>query len=260
MKKKTQSTLARQGRARKRCERDRTCARKRCERAGRDRGRARPAKWLYRDWNDELDPKDVLVSGVWTTVYQDPRDPTRVIKQISAPGVSHCDFSHVRVPTPFRKCTRESCTIPCILAHRICTRFMWESLKRQKEMGSAFFPKIHSMDDAKLRYTCERVPHELEPARCPPHAKDQLYHINDELRRHNVFLDDVHSRNWMLTRDQRLKIVDCEVFTPSELAIQRWLVGGMDSQQKSPSKSYVHASNIIHWQDGRPNLEDVCGL
>ena len=216
-----------------------------------------PAEWFFKDWNEELNPNDLMINGTWTNVYRH-KDNDKVIKQISAPGVSHRDFSHVQLPTPFRYCSRGSCTIPCMLAHRVSTRFMWESLKRVKAMNSKFFPKIYSMDSDKRRYVCEKVQNELNKKTCPIDFEKQMIELNDELEKHGYYLDDVHSLNWMVDDKGQLKIVDCEVYTKQELDVQQWLLGGIDNSQDGVAQGHKNASRVLHWQDGRPNIEDVC--
>ena len=217
-----------------------------------------PAKWVFRDWNDELDSNNLLIKGTWTTLYRHPTDDSKVVKQISAPGVSHCDFSHVGLPTPFRKCTRDSCTLPCLMAHRISTRFMMESLQRVKNMNSRFFPKIYEIDKRKRRYVSERVPHELTAYTCPANYEEQMAEFNRELERKGYYLDDVHSKNWMVDDKGQLKVIDCEVYTRKELNIQQWLLNLIDGSQDGVAKGHKNASHIMHWKDGRPNIEDVC--
>lgn len=217
-----------------------------------------PARWFYRAWNDEMQPDTLEFKGTWTTLYRHPADDRKLIKQISAPGVSHCDFSHVALPTPFRNCTRDSCTLPVLLAHRISTRFMMESLRRVKAMDSKFFPKVHQIDYTKRRYVSERVPNELTPETCPKDYREQMAALNRELERHDYHLDDVHAKNWMVDDRGQLKIIDCEVFTPLELSIQQWLLHLIDGSQDGKAKGHSHASRIMHWQDGRPNIDDVC--
>ena len=217
-----------------------------------------PARWMYRDWNDEMDPDSLLIKGTWTTLYNHPSDDTKLIKQISAPGVSHCDFSHVALPTPFRNCSRDSCTLPCLMAHRISTRFMMESLRRVKNMNSKFFPKIYEIDEKKRRYVSEKVPHELTEYTCPLDYEEQMAEFNRELKRKGYYLDDVHSKNWMVDDKGQLKVIDCEVYTRKELALQQWLLNLIDGSQDGVAKGHKNASQIMHWKDGRPNIEDVC--
>ena len=215
-----------------------------------------PAKWFFEDYNDSLDNKDIMIKGTWTTVYK-PHNG-KVVKQISAPGVSHNNFSHVALPTPFRTCERNSCTFVTMMAHRISTRFMLLSLHRIKELDSKFFPKIYEIDDEKRRVIQEYVPYELNKETCPVDWKEQLKEFNIELKKNGYYVDDVHSKNWMVTEDGRLKVVDGELYTESELNIQQSLLNAIDGSQDGVAKGHKNASNILHWKDGRPNIENIC--
>ena len=217
-----------------------------------------PSYWFFKDYNSELDPKDLIINGTWTNVYRHPMDPNKVIKQISAPGVSHNDFSHVHIPTTNKYCSRKSCTIPLMISHRLSTAVMWKSLKRVKSLNSKFFPKIYEMDDEKRRYVSEKVPHELTKDTCPDNFEEQLQELNSLLKEHGYYLDDVHSKNWMIDDKGQLKIVDCEVFTEDELKFQQNLLGQIDDSQDGAAKRHKNASRVLHWQDGRPNIEDIC--
>jgi hypothetical protein len=215
-----------------------------------------PSEWFFADYNSELNPDDLLINGTWTNVYKH-KDSDKVIKQISAPGVSHKDFSHVHIPTTSKICTRESCTIPLMLSHRLSTAVMWKSLNRIKDMNSKFFPKMYEMDDNKRRYVSEKVPYELTLATRPENFAQQMQELNDFLEKQGYYLDDVHSKNWMVDKNGQLKIVDCEVFTDEELSFQQSLLGEIDDSQDGVAKGHKNAPRILHWQDGRPNIETI---
>ena len=216
-----------------------------------------PAKWFFKDYNESLDNTDIMKRGTWTTIYK-PHNG-QIVKQISAPGVSHSDFRHVGLPTPFRVCERDSCTLITMLAHRISTRFMLLTLHRIKELNSKFFPKIYEIDDVKRQYIQEYIPNELNEKTCPLDYEKQLQEFNRELIEHGYYVDDIHSKNWMVTDDGQLKVIDGELYTKSELDIQQSLLNAIDSSQNGVAKGHKNASNILHWNDGRPNIEDGCG-
>ena len=215
-----------------------------------------PTEFFFKDYNEELNPKDKLINGTWTNVYKHP-DNNKIIKQIAAPGVSHCDFAHVKLPTLFTYCSRKSCTLPCMIAHRIATSVMCKSIERIINMNSKFFPKIYEYDKEKRRYVCEKISNELTLETRPIDYETQLQEINRELEKYDYYLDDVHSRNWMVDDNGKLKIVDCEVFTKSELDFQQKLLGKIDDSQDGAAQPHKNASRILHWIDGRPNIETI---
>ena len=215
-----------------------------------------PMTWIYKDYNEEFDKNDIFIKGTWTTVYK-PRNG-KIVKQISAPGVSHQNFKHVCLPTPYRMCTRNSCTLVTMTAHRISTRFMLLSLHRIKEMDSKFIAKIYEINDEKRRYIQEYVPHELNKDSCPVNYEEQLKEFNQELKKHGYYIDDIHSKNWMVDDNGQLKIIDGELYTESELEIQQGLLNIIDGSQKGIAKGHIVAPRILHWQDGRPKIKDIC--
>lgn len=215
--------------------------------------------WFFKDYNIEHKSLERLVSGTWTNVYK--LSNTKVLKQISAPGVSHQNFSHVALPSIDRKCYKHSCSIPVMLAHKYTTNIMWRSLKRIHSgvlKDCKYFPKIYKMDEKKRYYIQEYVPLELKKETCPLNITEQLQDLNNILLKHNLFLDDVHSQNWRVTHDGLLKIIDCEVYTSVEKEIQQTLLDIIDGSQQGKAKGHVNASNILHWNDGRPNINIIC--
>jgi hypothetical protein len=215
-----------------------------------------PAKWFYKDHNTELDKNNIWIKGTWTTVYKPKND--KIIKQISAPGVSHKNFNHVALPTPFRMCERDSCTLVTMLAHRLSTRFMLLSLNRIKKMNSKFFPKIYKIDKKKRQIVQEYVDYEVNKNTCPANFEEQLKEFNKELEEHGYYVDDVHSLNWRVNKEGQLKVIDGELYTKKELDIQQSLLNSIDGSQDGIAKGHKNANRILHWQDGRPNIEDVC--
>jgi hypothetical protein len=216
-------------------------------------------EWLFRDYNIEHQHLPKLVDGTWTNVYK--INDKKVLKQISAPGVSHHDFTHVTLPSMDRKCYKFSCTLPVMLAHKYVTNIMWKSLKRIYEgplKDCKYFPKIYEINDQKRYYIQEYIPHDLEKNNCPKNFKDQLEDLNNILKKNNLFLDDVHSKNWRVSDDGILKIIDCEVYTEGEKKIQQGLLYFIDGSQDGKAKGHNYASNVLHWNDGRPNIEDIC--
>ena len=215
--------------------------------------------WFYEDHNKELEKYEKLVDGTWTKVYK--LDNDKVIKQISAPGVSHNKFTHVTLPSLNRMCYKESCTIPVMMAHKFVTNIMWKSLKRIHSgdlKDVKYFPKIYEMDDKKKRYIQEYIPHELVKETCPLDFEKQMQELNDILKKKGYYLDDVHSQNWRISKDGTLKIIDCEVYTKTEKNIQQFLLNIMDGSQDGKAKGHKNASNILHWNDGRPSIENIC--
>jgi hypothetical protein len=210
---------------------------------------------LYR-LQEELLKSDVIVNGTWTTVYKTPDG--KCLKQVSAPGVSHTDFNHVSLPTPFRYCTRGSGNLITMLAHRISTRFMMLSVHRIKDMNSEFFPKIYDIDDKKRRYIQDYVPNELNPITCPENYKQQIQAISDELEEHGYYVDDIHSKNWMVDNKGILKIIDGELFTDNELYVQQFILNLIDGSQDGNAVPHTDGDRILHWNDGRPNIYGVC--
>jgi hypothetical protein len=144
-----------------------------------------------------------------------------------------------------------------MLSHRLSTAVMWKSLNRIKDMNSKFFPKMYEMDDNKRRYVSEKVPYELTLATRPENFAQQMQELNDFLEKQGYYLDDVHSKNWMVDKNGQLKIVDCEVFTDEELSFQQSLLGEIDDSQDGVAKGHKNAPRILHWQDGRPNIETI---
>ena len=134
-----------------------------------------PAKWFYRDWNNELNKYELLGTGDFTCVYAHPEDENKVIKQISAPGVLNNDMSYIHVlPTLFTTCTRDKCTLPCLMVHKFVTGLMWLTLERMREMDSKFFPHIYEMDRTRERIVCDRIEHKLNESSCPVDYEEQL--------------------------------------------------------------------------------------
>lgn len=214
--------------------------------------------WFFKDYNYCHSKLTKIVDGTWTTVYK--LDDNKVLKQISAPGVSHTDFTHVSLPSFNRKCPKSSCTIPVMLAHKYTTNIMWKSLKKiyNGELACVkYFPKIYYMDDNKRYYIQEYVPNDLKNS-YPIDFEDQLKDLQKILEEKGLFLDDVHSKNWKVDNNGILKIIDCEVYTISEKNIQQFLLNIIDGSQDGVAKGHKDAPNILHWNDGRPNIYDVC--
>lgn len=215
---------------------------------------------FYKDYNYLHQNLPKMVDGTWTTVYQ--LDDNKVLKQISAPGVSHTDFTHVSLPSFDRKCTKLSCTLPVMMAHKYTTNIMWKSLKKiyNGELADVkYFPKIYHMDDEKRYYIQEYIPHDLKDF-CPEDFEYQLQDLQQILLQKGVFLDDVHSKNWKVDDNGVLKIIDCEVYTTAEKNIQQFLLNIIDGSQDGVAKGHQDALNILHWNDGRPCIYDICKI
>ena len=85
-----------------------------------------------------------------------------------------------------------------------------------------------------------------------------MQELNYILKKKGYYLDDVHSQNWRISKDGTLKIIDCEVYTKTEKNIQQFLLNIMDGSQDGKAKGHKNASNILHWNDGRPSIENIC--
>ena len=216
-------------------------------------------EWFYTDYNNEHFHLEKLFNGTWTNVYK--IDDKKILKQISAPGVSHNSFTHVALPSIDRKCYKDSCAIPVMLAHKYTTNIMWKSLKRIHEgvlKDCKYFPKIYEMNDKKRYYIQEYINKELNNETCPKNYKEQLQDLNEILKKNDLYLDDVHSQNWRVADDGTLKIIDCEVYTNCEKQIQQILLNIIDGSQDGKAKGHEDASNVLHWNDGRPNIYNKC--
>ena len=222
-----------------------------------------PTFLLFKDYNEEIYKKYGIkptIEGSWTNVYD--LGNGKVLKQIASPGINHTDFSHVKLPTPFRQCTHKSCTIPCLIAHKTTTDQMWLSIERQLEMTKQererFFPKIYFIDKKKKQYICEKIPFELEKNTCPKNFKKQLYELNELLKKYNIYIDDIHRRNIMVDKNGQIKIIDGEIYTQKEFEVKQKLLDNIDGSQKEIPKGYKYANRVMHWKDGRKSGEDVC--
>lgn len=217
-------------------------------------------QYYFCDNNEKLGHLEKMVDGTWTTVYWHPIDRSRLVKQISMPGVTHQDFTHVSLPSYDRYCTKKSCTIPVMLGHRYVSYIMWQSLKRLKnELGNIkYFPKIYEMDESTYTYVQEYIPYELAKDTCPKDYTDQIKDFNKILEEKGYYLDDVHSKNWRVAADGTLKVIDCEVYTKTELLIQQAILDAIDGSQKTKASGHVDGHNILHWDDGRPSIYDTC--
>lgn len=216
-------------------------------------------RYFYKDYNSEHSKLEKMVDGTWTTVYR--YNDNKLLKQISAPGVSHQSFTHVLLPSFNRKCHLESCSIPVMLAHKYTTNIMWRSLKRIYKgalKDCKYFPKIYYMNEKKRYYIQEYIENELNEATCPENFREQMEDLNSILKKNNLFLDDVHSLNWRVSKNGILKIIDCEVYTSGEKTIQQFLLNIIDGSQDGKAKPHKNASNILHWNDGRPNIYNKC--
>lgn len=218
-----------------------------------------PPGWFFKDYNEELG-MEPTINGVWVKVYDIGNN--RVLKQISAPGVSHENFWHVKLPTLYRECTKKACTIPCMIAHKISTNQMWLSIERQLEMDKEdqerFFPKIYSVDAKRKRYVCDKVKYELSEDTCPVDFKEQIAQLNMVLKKYNLYLDDIHRKNIMVDERGRIKIIDGELYTDKEYEYKQKLLGNVDESQTEIAKGYKYGDRIRHWVDGRKNGENVC--
>ena len=207
-------------------------------------------------------PLSYLSMELGQPLYQHS-DPDKLLKVISTPGVSHFDFRHVKIPTPFRICTRRSCTLLCMISHDLATRSMMITLQRirdlqlKKDPIGVYFPTVFDLNMKKKYVVVEKVPHNLHD-RCPVDFQAQLQDLNSHLVRLGYNIDDVHHKNIMVDDQNRIKIIDGEIYTKKELEYQKNLLDKIDDSQTKPSQPYVNASNIFVWIDGRLSGEDVC--
>jgi hypothetical protein len=210
---------------------------------------------FYPDHNNKFKSLDKLVDGTWTTVYWHS-DKDKLIKQISMPGVTHKDFSHISFLTFRKRCDYTKCSIPLIFAHKFSTFIMWQSIERiyYKLNDVRYFPKIFSIDKKTYSYIQEYVPHELNKKTCPDNFQEQLKDLNNILRQRGYYIDDVHSKNFRVSNDGILKVIDCEVYNEKELKIQQFLLSKIDGSWKSKPKG----NRILTWNDGRKSLSDIC--
>ena len=163
------------------------------------------------------------------------------------------------LPTPFRLCNKLSCTIPVIIAHKVTINNMLNSVKRIMKLNDKipYFAKIYKLDEKKLRYEQEYIPYMLKDF-CPNNWKEQLIDFNNLLKKYGYYIDDVHSKNFGVSKDGILKVFDCEVYTKQELKVQQKLLNIAYGSQKRKVKGYMNASNILYWHNGIQGIEDVC--
>lgn len=217
-----------------------------------------PVTYWYPDHNAEIaKDHELLVAGVWCNVYRH-KDPTKVIKVISAPGISHKDFTHASLPTLCKTCTRNWCTLPVMLTHLLATNYMMVSMHRIMELDDVpYFAKIYDIDDEKGIVIQEYVPNDVS-TNCPADFEYQLQDFNRILGEKGYIIDDIHQKNMMVDDAGVIKVIDSEVYTDGELGLQRLLVGIIDGNWNEKPKSYNNADRILCWTDGRKSAEDVC--
>ena len=218
-----------------------------------------PPILFFPDHGSELKKKykEPYIEGTWTDVYI--KDKKTVIKQLGNPGIKHTNYTHVSLPTPFRICKKHSCTIPIIISHKVSLYYTIKSIKRIISLNDKipYFAKIYNLDEKKLRYEQEYIPYMLKDF-CPNNWKEQLNDFNNLLKKYGYYIDDVHSKNFGVSEEGILKVFDCEVYTKKELKLQQSLLNIIDGSQKGKANGYKNASNILHWNDGRPGIEDIC--
>lgn len=222
-----------------------------------------PPGIIFKDYNNEIQQKyglKPIIYGRWVTIYD--LGNNKVLKQISAPGVSHQDFNHVSLPTLHKKCTRKACTIPCIIAHTISTKQMWLSIERILKMSKKdrerFFPKIYYINPKKKQYICEKIKYKLSKKSCPDNFKQQIIEFNNVLKKYGLYVDDVHEKNIMVDENMQIKIVDGELYTDEEYKLKQSFLDKIDDKQNGSAKGYKYGDRIRHWVDGRLNGEDIC--
>ena len=81
--------------------------------------------------------------------------------------------------------------------------------------------------------------------KCPNNWKEQLNNFNNLLKKYGYYIDDVHSKNFGVTKNGILKVFDCEVYTKEELKVQQQLLNIIDGSQTGKAKGYINASNIM---------------
>jgi len=218
-----------------------------------------PVKAVAKDHSKELG--EPWINGVWTKVYKNP-DSHWVTKQLTSPGVTHTDYRDLIIPTPLRICKYPYCTIPVILAHKVKINTLWKTVQRMQKLQQfiPYFATVRDLDNQKQRYTQEFLPYNVTSATCPKNWKEQLIDFNRLLKKHNVYLDDVHIKNLGVSITGTLKVYDCNIYTPTEFKIQKWLYGKIKTaNSRHNKKHYQNAPRIFYWSDKDfPSLEEVC--
>jgi len=216
--------------------------------------------WLfYDDLNRHCGAYELVCRSTWVTVYRVA--PGRLLKVFSTPGVSHQDYGHVSLPTPFRQCLPGGCTVPCMVAHDVSThvimvtqRRLWD-LQRAGDPVMAFFPRMYACNVDRMYTVVEEVPLPLR-GNCPRDLHAQLAELNRHLVRLGLVLDDMHNENFMVDARGRIRAIDGELFTTDEIALQQRVLT-IDTSQTRPAQPYASASNVLFWQDGRLSGEQV---
>ena len=186
--------------------------------------------WVHNDYNNKLDNKDLFIRSTWVNIYN--IDGKKIIKQI------HTHPSNVINNLIFGKCIGDSCSMFSIMRWKLKIKFLMLSLKRYKKMNSKFFSKIYEIDEKNKTYITEYIPNSIDSISDLDFEK-QLKELNTELIKNGYYITDSSNRdNWKVTYDGKIKMIDPEIITKSELEFVCLMTG-----QKP--KIFKNCSNIL---------------
>ena len=199
---------------------------------------------------------DLINTGMWTQIFK--FNEKLVIKQLFRCGWGHNDYNKHRSPIiGVKKCGKWN---PLILnlMHNIMLVYQMIGIHRRRiyEHQIEFIPRTYLTPGKSYRYLQEYVSKPLTEYNVPDDILEQFIELNNDLERAGLYIDDVHAGNVRLNINDRIRIVDGEIYTDGEVYIKNILVKGIDERIEG-MESVLGCNRIIRWVDNRTSVNEI---
>ena len=199
---------------------------------------------------------DLINTGMWTQIFK--FNEKLVIKQLFRCGWGHNDYNKHSAPIiGAKKCGKWN---PLILnlMHNVMLIYQMIGIHRRRiyEHQIEFIPRTYLTPGKSYRYLQEYVSKPLTQSNVPDDILEQFIELNNDLERAGLYIDDVHAGNVRLNINDRIRIVDGEIYTNGEVYIKNILVKGIDERIEG-MESVLGCNRIIRWVDNRTSVNEI---
>ena len=112
------------------------------------------------------------------------------------------------------------------------------------------------LEKKDVTYLQEYVSKPLTQSNVPDDILEQFIELNNDLERAGLYIDDVHAGNVRLNINDRIRIVDGEIYTNGEVYVKNILVKGIDERIEG-MESVLGCNRIIRWVDNRTSVNEI---
>jgi hypothetical protein len=213
-----------------------------------------------KDPASDLIHAEKIAEGAWCSVFLDPSDKSKVIKQLYFCGWGHNDYRKHRALVVGKEkiCGKWNPLILWFL-HNYMLLYQMIGLKRRLRFEHLIeaLPSTFNINFIKLRYEQTFVPKELTVENCPSDIEAQFKKLNEDLERCGLYIDDVHAGNVRVTESGKIQIVDGELYSGGEEWVKSRLVLLVNGEMVSNMEKVLGNDRIVAWVDHRKRVDEI---